>query len=50
MHLKSYSKKPFMKNWKNSQIDISFWNNFFRVHFVTKVSLQFWNLRKILHF
>jgi hypothetical protein len=26
-----------------------FWNNFVWVHFVTKVRLYFWNLRKIMH-
>jgi hypothetical protein len=37
-----------MKNRKKSKIYTLFWKNSFKVHFVTKVSLYFWNLRKIL--
>jgi hypothetical protein len=29
---------------------MSFWSNLFYVHIVTKVSLHFWNLRKIIDF
>jgi hypothetical protein len=36
-----------LKKWQSLKF---FGNNFFQEHFVTKVSLYFWNLQKITNF